>query len=289
MKRIVIPLFLFFSGCMVGPKYKTPEVCLPETFSEQKSAEACTPSEDCLCTWWKQLNDPKLDAFLEEAFQANFDFLIAIEKIEQARAQYRIENSYLWPEIDLAATATRSLYSRNFFTGALSGANASSTSGSASTSSSFPFQNFFQIGLDAIWELDFWGKFRRAKNAALYQWEATQEDAQNVLISVLSEVAVNYVNIRALQQQIFLAQQKIAIDERQLSLALVLFEAGLDNQIDVEALLAILDSDKAALPVLETSLKQSIYALALLLGRQPEGLAVEFQEVQPIPSGFGKV
>ncbi len=288
----LVPL-MFLTACMVGPNYHKPDISMPSEFTEtKKEAEAeNSPCDEDLCEWWKQLGDPFLDALLEEAARANYDLLIAIEKIEQARAQYRIERSYLWPEFDINAVATRSRNSQNFFSSSNSSSSASTatTTGGPAGGSLPPFQNFFQLGFDAIWELDFFGKFRRAKNAAYYAWEATKEDAQNVLISVLSEVAVNYVSIRALQQQIDLAMKIIRTDEEELLLTLALFEAGLDSEIQVEALLAALDSDRAALPVLETSIKQTIYALAYLLGRQPEGLAAEFKETGAIPSGIDKV
>jgi NodT family efflux transporter outer membrane factor (OMF) lipoprotein len=270
---------------MVGPNYKKPEIAMPAKFIEEKKEEAA--SSDCdLCQWWKQFNDPQLDALLAEALVANYDFRIALEKIHQARAQYRIERSYLWPEIDLNAVGTRSLISQNYLFGSRAGTS-STTSGS--TSGSLPFLNLFQVGFDAIWELDFWGKFRRAKNAAHDQWEATIEEANAVLITVISEVAIDYVTIRALQQKIDLTRKKIEADIGELDLADVRFEAGLGDEIQVDTLLATLEADSATLPVLETSLKQTIYALAFLLGRQPESLATEFNEIKPIPSGLAKV
>jgi multidrug efflux system outer membrane protein len=304
MKRALIPrpvrylswlgnffLLLSLSRCMVGPDYQEPQISMPAQFVENVEGEGCTDEE--LCRWWKQFNDPLLDSFIEEAASGNYDLLIAMEQIREARAQYKIQRSYLFPEIDLNATSIRSRFSQNVFASAV---NAESIAGgnvtNASTGSAAfgpPVQNFFQVGFDALWELDFWGKFRRGKRAAYDQWEASHFSAQNVLIATVSEVAKNYVLIRSLQQQIVLENGKIASLEEQLDLSLVLMNAGLDNEIEVDALFASLESEKAILPVLETSLKQTIYALAILLGREPESLAEAFDELKEVPKGANKV
>lgn len=292
--RIFALLMLFaLAGCMVGPNYHRPETAMPSSFEEKQDTQMATDED--LCQWWKQFNDPLLDSLIEEAVKANYDLRIAIEQIVEARAQYKIQGSFLWPEIDLNATANRSRFSQNLITSSssatstASGASPSSVVSSDAISTPGTIQNFFQVGFDSIWELDFWGKFRRGKQAAFDLWEASKDTAQNVLITVVSEVARDYVAIRSLQEQIELTERKIWADEKQLELAQVLFEAGLDNQIQVESFLATLDADRATLPVLQTSLKQTIYALAILLGKQPEGFAAEFEPRTPIPIASGMV
>lgn len=277
MKRLC--LLILLSGCMVGPKYQEPEMCMPAEFEESKD-EVETNVD--LSQWWKQFNDPVLDALIAEALYANYDLRIALERIEQARSQYRIEKSHLWPEIDFNATATRTRISQNLFP--------PSPLPSTGGGSFFPrFLNIFQVGFDAIWEIDFFGKFRRSKNAAHYTWEAMREDTQSVLISMVSEVAVNYVNIRALQKKIDLTKKRIQADEKELVITKALFQKGLDNEMQVTTLISTIETDRASLPVLETSFKQTVFALAYLLGRQPEGFIEVFQEIHPIPSGIGKV
>jgi NodT family efflux transporter outer membrane factor (OMF) lipoprotein len=271
---------------MVGPDYRTPETAMPGQFLEGKEAKGDSAPDSALCHWWKQFQDPLLDSLIAEAVRANYSFRIAVEQISQARAQYRIQASYLWPEIDLNAEAVRSRNSQNFFTS--SGGSASST-GSATGSILPTFQNFFQIGLDAIYEFDLFGKYRRSKNAAYRLWEASKENAQDILISVVSEVAVSYVNICALQQLIALTVGKIEADNEELALTQVLFDAGLASEIQVETIRATLESDSSQLPVLYTSLKQTIYGLAVLLGREPEGLVSTFQTAHSIPQGTDRI
>ena len=178
IRRLYFLLFLSLSGCMVGPKYKEPQTEMPEQFEESQSQEA---SNADLRQWWKQFNDPLLDCLIEEALASNYDLRIAIEKIEQTRAQYRIERSYLWPEIDFNATATRTRISQNLFP------PRPTPTAATGSSSFFPvFLNIFQVGFDAIWELDFFGKFRHEKKAAHYTWEATKEDAESVCSSAVT-------------------------------------------------------------------------------------------------------
>ncbi len=278
--KYILPTLLLFSGCMVGPKYNKPEMSMPSEFEEKKERDEV---ETDLCYWWKQFNDPVLDDLIQKALEANYDLRIAIEKIQQARAQYRIERSHLWPEIDLNAVATRSRLSKNLFP-------KPETSLPQAQSGLFPsLFNIFQIGFDAIWEIDVWGKFRHGKKAAYYTWESMQDEAESVLISMVSEVAVNYVAVRALQKKIDLTKKRIEADEEELKITQDLYQIGLDNEIQLTTLISTIESDRAALPVLEASLKQTAYTLAYLLGRQPEGFMEVFAEERPIPSSTDKV
>lgn len=272
---------------MVGPNYREPELPMPEQFAEG----AASITDEDLVGWWKQFKDPKLDSLIDDVMKGNYDFRIALEQIVQSRAQYQIQGSYLWPTVDLNATAIRQRFSQNLFTTA---ANAEAFAGGTTTSgigaiAGPPVQNFYQFGFDAIWELDFWGKFRRGKQAAYDLWEASQFFADNVFITVIAEAARDYVAIRSLQQQIEILKKKISADVRELELLQVLFNAGLDNEIQLQTQLATLESDQSQLPVLETSLKQMIYALAVLMGKQPEELTHAFDEVTPLPIFAGKV
>src|SRR5689334_13050351 len=104
MTRFV--LLLCLAGCMVGPNYHKPEMEMPIAFEEKENGEMITDKD--FCQWRQQFEDPLLNSLIEEAVCGNYDWRIALEQIIEARAQYRIEGSYLWPEIDLNAAATRS-------------------------------------------------------------------------------------------------------------------------------------------------------------------------------------
>lgn len=276
MRYFLLSVTLLLSGCMVGPDYHRPTLCLPKAFEENPLSAS---ADEDFFQWWQQFDDPLLDALIEEALSANYDLRIAIEKIEQARAQYRIERSHLWPEIDIHASATRTRISQTLF-----------PPPPPPAPTFFPkYLNLFQVGFDAIWELDFWGKFRRAKNAAYYTAQAMRSDAEGVLIALVSEVAVNYVNIRALQEKITLTEMRIQADEREIEIAKNLFQIGLQNDIPINNLMSSLQTERASLPTLIISFKQTVYALALLLGREPECFIGFFEERGPIPSGVCRV
>lgn len=288
------------TGCKVGPNYHKPEIAMPDTFIESKKGEEISDKD--LCTWWEHWNDPLLNSLVREAVVGNFDLRIALEKIIEARSYYRIESSYLGPAVNLQALATRSRFSQNIFTNAsdaelIDSGTAPSGAGDTGSSTATPkgsifgpsLQNFFQVGFDAVWELDIWGKLRRSQKASLDEWEAVQMQAQDVLLTTISEVVRAYVTIRSLQQQINILEKKIVLEKRDLFLRRCLQMAGLDSQRPVEEMIVALEQDLANMPILETSYKQTIYALAVLLGRQPESLISTFVEIQPIPSSFGKV
>lgn len=267
-------LLLFLSGCMVGPNYRQPEPVMPTVFYENRQEETNDIEEDLSC-WWNSFNDPFLNELLAETLQGNFDLKIVLEKIYQARATFWTQVAALLPEIDSDAQAIRSRTSQTLTT---------------SRFLRFPaIQNFYQIGLDAIWEIDLFGGLRRAERAAYCTWQSIAEEARNVRIVVLSEVATIYTNICALQQNVDIAQQTIALDQDLLSLATTRFQAGVTNQQEVEGALAILEADRAALLSIETSLKQAVYSLAVLLGRTPESLVEQFAIPRAIPNALGKI
>ncbi len=278
MKRLLALVLL--SGCMVGPTYHKPEMILPDQFVESLNTDTVVLEDEDLIDWWKQLNDPFLDDLIEQTCSSNFDLRIVLEQVLQARAEYQAESAKLFPDFKLDAAAVRTRQSLNLFN------SPAATAGGGNFS---PVQNFFQIGFDAIWELDFFGKSRHAKRAAHYTWESTEASARDIFITVVSEVANNYIAICKNQQLVLLAEKSIAIDEEELALAQSRFEAGLANETAVLNAKANLDADQGFLYELQSILKQAIYRLAVLLGKEPETLLIDFEENRPIPVAMGKV
>ncbi|MGE0669956.1 MAG: efflux transporter outer membrane subunit [Parachlamydiales bacterium] len=280
MKRL-LP-FVLLSGCMVGPKYHKPEMAMPDQFLESPAKNAIALDDHDLIDWWKQLNDPFLDQLIEETCYSNFDLRITLEQVLQARAEYQAETAKLFPDIKLDAAAVRTRQSLNIF-------NSPAATAAAAGGDFSPVQNFFQVGFDAIWELDFFGKLRHSKRAAHYTWQSTEATARDIFITVVSEVANNYIAICKNQQLVRLAEENIAIDEEQLTLALSRYDAGLADESAVLDARASLDADEAALYELESTLKQAIYRLAVLLGKEPESVVAKFEKERPIPVAMGKV
>lgn len=284
MKQSLI-LFLSLSlmtlGCKVGPNYSPPNTPMPADFIEEQSLSTAPIADEDFVHWWEAtFHDPFLDQLLEETLQHNFDLRIAMERVFQARANYWVQFTSILPEFDSDFQATRFRTSQSF----ASLANAGTSSAAIS-----PFQDFFQMGFDAIWEIDLFGKLRRAAQSAYYTWEATVEDARGVKITVLSEAANLYVAICYFQTKVDLASQLVEFDEGLADMSKERFQSGLANEEELVEALSTLEADLATLNALQTALKQNIYSLAVLLGRPPETLVEDFTINRPIPIASGKI
>lgn len=278
MKHLWILLLL--AGCMVGPDHCVPETCMPENF-EQTDLAMEEPVD--LALWWKEMGDPLLEELINEALCCNFDFLIALKKIDEMRAQFKIEKSPLYPQIMGDAAAIRARRSENL-TAALIEDPTILTEAVDTFFTGPLIQNFYQIGLDAAWELDIWGKNRRRAEFGLQQYQASQEAAMDIRISVVAEVARGYAVIRALQKQVEISKEQIERQHELLHLATSKYNAGLTSHVDVARAKAELEFEEATLPLIEKELKASIFAIAGLLGRTPEEFIPCFDIPAPIPT-----
>lgn len=268
----IVGLFLA-TGCKVGPDYHQPFMEMPTSFVEDRLGMTTEVTDEDLIGWWKQFDDPLLDELLETALCNGFDYRIALERIRQTRAQYYVQFASLFPDFEGDALATRYRISRSFHRSPLN-----PTFGDFS-----PIQDFFQIGLDAIWEIDFFGKFRRSADASYNLWEASIEDARTTKITLLSEVAVTYINIRALQKKIVIQKEFIKLTEDLLTLSSDKMASGLGSEQAVQEFIASQESYRATIKLLETDLGQNIYSLGILLGENPEEIIDLFQSEGPIP------
>lgn len=278
MKRFAALLFIIIlAGCKVGPNYYPPnDSSMPTFYSEDRDDETFYPEEEDLVQWWERFDDPFLDSLLEEAVCGSFDYLIALEKVYQARAQYWNQFTMILPEFDFDFQATRSRTSQAFRPGNRPVVTR-------------PISDFFQIGFDCIWELDFFGRLQMNADSAYDLWESAAESSRYVKITVLSEVANTYTLITAYQQKIAFTHEILAADDEQIALARDRMQSGLGSEQDLLLAISNHENNIAALKVLETSLKQSIYSLAILLGRAPETLLCDFSVNRPIPYAKGKV
>ncbi|MCB1072802.1 MAG: efflux transporter outer membrane subunit [Chlamydiia bacterium] len=266
MKGFKSLVLIALTGCAVGPNYQTPEVALPSSYHEPHDKEEIDLSE--LKEWWTTFNDPLLNVLIHEAISQNLDLKIAVEKIHQVRAEYQIEAAELYPKIDLTAEQRRTRISQNLFDSSFLGP---------------PLQTLYKVGFDASWEIDIFGKRRRAKEGAYYSYEAEVNSARDVYITLLSEIAATYIQIRGLQQKIALSKRDIYIQKELLELAEVRFVAGLDSELSPQEVAVNLEESQALLPTLETSYRESLHRLAVLLGKTPESLHEDFEEQGTIP------
>lgn len=258
-----------FAGCEVGPDYHRPQTSTPPQWtSPMTGGETNGPVN--LAAWWKNFGDTNLDAYIVTAVQSNLTLRIAEARVREARAQEGIIAAGLWPSLSGNAGYTRNRYSYNGFP-PLNGFNV-------------PLgYNLYDANFDAAWELDVFGGTRRAVEAANAQFGAAEYGEQDVLVSLLAEVAANYINARASQQQLVIARESIRDDEESLDLATNRFVNGLGSDLDVQQARGALSTTEAQIPSLQTRFDESVRALSVLLGQQPGALADEMAAEKEIP------
>jgi NodT family efflux transporter outer membrane factor (OMF) lipoprotein len=222
--------------------------------------------------WWKTLGDPLLDRLMDRAVGANLDVKIAQSRVRQARAELAYASGGQYPTANVGAA-----YSHNRLSKTAAPYNAFDVPG-------FPWEyNQYQAGFDASWELDFFGGTRRGVEAARDNLAATAADGQTVLLSVMAEVARNYVDLRGYQRRFEIAQDNLKIQRQTLEVTLDRQKNGIVTQLDVAQAQSQVAKTEAQVPLLRRQQAQAIHRIALLLGRQPEALTDELSVIKPIP------
>ena len=270
-KYLFVITFIFLSGCMVGPNYKKPNIELPTKFLESKEDDNAISS---LTSWWDSFDDPILNDLIKTAISNNYSLKIALEKIEETRAYYRIKKANLFPEIDLNAAAARSGNSKNLIM----------TSFLPDTT-----YNLFQIGFDALWEIDIFGKIRREKEAAIYELQSSQESMRDVYVMLISDVARYYVDVCSIQNIIILTSKKIELQKNICTLAEDRNAVGIENSINENVQFATLKQLEESLLFYDTLLKDKAYHLAALLGQYPDTIIEKIDQFIKIPEATGKI
>jgi NodT family efflux transporter outer membrane factor (OMF) lipoprotein len=269
-QALFISLWLLLGGCtMLGPDFQTPEVQVPETWSEQDSDLFQKPSKDESITWWTQFNDPVLDELIQVAYQQNLSLRSAGLRIMEARAQLGLVKGNLFPQV-------QNMQGDLFTIG---------TAGPAADR----YYNAASVGFDAAWEMDFWGKFRRSIESADDNLLASVADYDDVLVSLTAEVARTYVNIRTLQERIDLAQKNGELQQNSLKLVILQFEAGTVTELDVLQAKTLLTTTMAAIPNMQATLSTYTNALAVLLGMLPGEINNYLQPMKKIPELSTKI
>jgi efflux transporter, outer membrane factor (OMF) lipoprotein, NodT family len=262
------------SGCKaVGPDYVRPQTELPARFIEQTDGEI-HGQEKATREWWKSFHDPILDQLIADAQSANPDIKIAIARVRQARAQLSVDEAAGDISAVLSGSAARSLNSANV---EQIGAN-----GSRFSPGGVPF-SLYKVGFDAAWEIDLFGGIRRSNEAAAANFQASVESGRDVLISLYAEVARNYIDLRASQQQLLLAQHTLKNLQDTLKLTQQRHTAGLINEADVANIETQLAAARATLLPLQTAGKKSMHRLSVLLGKAPQSLRHLLAQPAAIP------
>jgi NodT family efflux transporter outer membrane factor (OMF) lipoprotein len=268
---VLLALFVIAAGlglgacAAVGPDYVPPPDDSPMAWHSdfQDGLSEAAPDPLTLSRWWATLNDPDLSHFVELAVVGNRDLAEAQARVREARARRGISQAALFPTVDAAGAVTRSRSSEN--------------SGSGETG------NFYSAGFDAGWELDIFGGVRRAIEAAEMDLQASREDLNDVMVSLLAEVALNYVEARTFQARLGVAEANVVAQEDTFDLTRSRFEAGLSDELAVQQSLFNLETTRSQIPRLRSGLEAAKNRLAVLIGDHPGAVHAELAERRPIP------
>src|ERR1043165_1049016 len=253
MQRLLFGVALTMPACAVGPDYVRPQVSMNAQWSEQadKRLKADKAVE---AAWWKTFADPALDRLIDVAHRQNLPLQVAALRIFEARAQLGVAKGWQYPTIGPSARVTA-----NGITD-----QAADAAGLA--------RNFrqYEVGFDAVWELDIWGKYRHGVRAARADYLATVADYEAALVSLSAEVARTYVMVRTYETLLALSRSNETIQADALDIAQARFKNGATSELDVAQQTALLETTRTQIPELEIKLRQTQNALSTLLG-QPTG------------------
>ncbi|MBT2321429.1 efflux transporter outer membrane subunit [Variovorax paradoxus] len=264
---------LMLWGCAVGPEFVKPENGLHEIALTPRAdyVGAAQPSDsDLPSQWWTLFNDALLVDLQLRAQAANLDLQVASTRIEQSRAQLGIASSDLLPSVSVGASYSREALSEHGKFAAL---------GAPTTPS-----DFWQLGFDASWEIDLWGRARRAREGAEATLNAAMYDREATRVALSAEVARTYLQLRGTQAQLDIAQQNRVVAERTLSLAQSRERNGIATRFETSSARAQLATVKALVPELIQRRNAQMNALALLLGAAPRTLDVQLRNAMPVPT-----
>ncbi len=260
----------FLCSCTMGPKYSRPAVQTPSTFrdlSENSQLQAQSASLADL-PWWEVFKDTKLQELIRTALKQNYDLQLATERINAARAQLAVTRSSLFPQVQADG---------NFIGG---------------KENTFQTKyNFLTLVGDAAFQLDFFGRLRRATEASRAELLATDAARQTVVLTLVSDVANDYFTLRQLDLQLQITHETVATQTDSVKLTKLRLEHGVATKLDILQAQQVLDTANAQIPDLERQIAQEENAINILLGNYPSGvprgLALVEQQLPPeVPAGL---
>ncbi len=274
--RVVAVLsFVLLAACAVGPNYSRPELPAPPAHrffegEEQAQSIADTP-------WWEVVKDPQLQALIREAIANNLDLRTATARVAEARAQYGIARSFLFPQVGVSA-----------------GYDAQQASRLSEPTQALPYKKTYQnysAGFPLSWEIDLFGRIRREKEAAFAAYLATEEGRRAALITLVADVASTYLFLRELDLELEVARRTVATNEETVRFYETRLKGGVSNRLELDTAIANRARTATIVPQIEQQIAVAENALCLLLGRPPgpirRGEALSEQHVPPgVPVGL---
>jgi len=251
---LVLALTLFIYGCSVGPNYKRPAVSVPGTYRGLPPDQAANAAAISFGDqkWWEVFQDEVLHELITTALQQNYDVRIAASRILEARAQLGITRADQLPTVSAGASAVNERLARSRFPATNTSAN--------------------EVDLSVAWELDFWGKFRRATESARASLLASQWGRQAVISTLVSDVASSYFQLRELDLELEISKKTLESRKGSLRLTQTLADHGATSMLDVRQAEQLVFSAAATIPDLERRIEQQENFISTLLGKNPEAV-----------------
>ena len=262
------------SACTLGPRYERPQVPVPPTHRFEIEPRDASLAD---LPWWEVMKDPVLQALLREAIGGNLDLRTATARVTEARAQYGIARSFLFPEVGVAGGYTAGQASRL-------------SEPPQGTAASKHYQNW-NAGLPVSWEIDFFGRIRSEKRAAFAAYLSTEEGRRAALVTLVADVAATYLLLRELDLQLEIARRTVTANDETVRFYDNRLRGGVSNRLELDRAAGNRSRTAAVIPQLERQVALAENALCFLLGRPPgpveRGLALEESHVPPeIPAGL---
>lgn len=295
-ESIIRPYLLAFAiatlcGCgqlfpKVGQDYQKPELVLPANWSDtspQNSPQTANDTDQSLAQWWRQLGDAQLNQLIDEALAANLDLRSAKTRLQQARGSREQAEAELYPTLKASGNASQREVNGSGTGMQTTGTNIGAGIGSGGVGSTVNGTTY-SPGLDASWEIDIFGGIRRGIEAATSDEAATKAKLHNTRVSLVAEVARNYVELRSYQRRLAIAKDNLASQSETAQITAWRYQAGLANASEMEQAKTGREQTRAGIPDSEVGLRTAENRLAVLLGRNPGSLREQLAEVKELPA-----
>lgn len=274
MRKFIMVIFiaLTLAGCMVGPDYQRPTVKTPLSWRvEEKYAQDLANT-----AWWRQLDDPVLNELIATAISENKDLLIATARVDQFAARYGVVRADLYPQLGASAQFGQQQVTEKSGNSLPSGYN--TVTGNQ------------QAVLNASWELDIWGRIRRSSEAARASLLSSEEGRRGVILTLVSSVAVSYVNLRNLDRQLEISRQTAELRRNSYELFVLRYEGGIINEMALAQSRSEYEQAMATIPQIQKAVALQENAINVLLGSNPgsvsRGKSIDDLKLPIVPEGL---
>ncbi|NTW60902.1 MAG: efflux transporter outer membrane subunit [Nitrospirae bacterium] len=252
---VIVMTILLLGGCAIGPDYRKPETASPPAWLVDMQQAKDTANT----AWWEQFNDPTLNELITTALKENYDLRIATARVEEFYGRYGATRADLFPQVGYGASANRTQVSEKSVLAGTPGAGTP--------------HNIYQAQFSASWEIDLWGKIRRATEAAQADLLSAEDARSSVILTLVTSVATAYVDLRSLDRQLEIARQTAKSREESVKLFEIRFKGGNISEMEYSQVKSEYYVALAAIPDLEKRVRQQENLINLLLGRNPGPIA----------------